>query len=99
MGNRRTDPWSTDLQPFTESSDGWPDFMRVFPILDWDYCNIWRFLRSLNQPYCQLYDEGYTSLGEKHNSRPNPSLKIPDVEQYRPAFELMDNSHERLSRF
>mmetsp|Transcript_31311 Transcript_31311/g.38743 ORF Transcript_31311/g.38743 Transcript_31311/m.38743 type:complete len:150 (+) Transcript_31311:201-650(+) len=48
MGNRRTDPWSENLQPLTESSEGWPAFMRVFPILDWDYCSIWKFLRSLN---------------------------------------------------
>jgi FAD synthetase len=68
MGNRRTDPWSQDLEAFKESSEGWPSFMRVFPILDWDYCAIWRFLRTFDLPYCSLYDQGYTSLGEKHNS-------------------------------
>ena len=68
MGNRRTDPWSQDLKPFTASSEGWPIFMRVFPILDWDYGAIWKFLRSFEQPYCALYDQGFTSLGEKHNS-------------------------------
>ena len=100
MGNRSTDPWSQDLQPFTESSEGWPDFMRIFPILEWDYVNVWRFLRSLDLPYCKLYDEGFTSLGEKHNSVPNPSLKIENAEgeQYRPAYELEDGSLERLSR-
>ena len=100
MGNRRTDPWSQDLQPFTESSEGWPRFMRVFPILDWDYCAIWTFLRELNLPYCSLYDQGYTSLGEKHNSQPNPSLRVEgaDSEVYLPAYQLTDNSLERLSR-
>ena len=76
MGNRRSDPWSQDLQPFTESSPGWPRFMRIFPILDWDYCAIWQFLRALDLPYCSLYDDGFTSLGEKHNSCPNPRLQI-----------------------
>ena len=56
MGNRRTDPWSADLTPITKSSDGWPDFMRIFPILNWDYQNVWQFLRSYNLPYCCLYD-------------------------------------------
>ena len=80
MGNRSTDPWSENLEPFTESSEGWPDFMRVFPILQWDYCAVWKFLRLLDLPYCSLYDDGYTSLGEKNNSRPNPSLKIESEE-------------------
>ena len=108
MGNRRTDPWSQDLQAFTESSEGWPRFMRVFPILDWDYCAIWSFLRKLELPYCSLYDEGFTSIGERHNSRPNPRLMIGEEEEgnegqnnsekYRPAYELTDGDLERLSR-
>ena len=98
MGNRRTDPWSQDLEPFTQSSEGWPDFMRVFPILDWDYCSVWKFLREFDLPYCSLYDQGYTSLGEKNNSQPNPMLKIDDSDQFRPAYELTDGSQERLSR-
>ena len=43
-----------------------------------------------------LYDQGYTSLGEKHNSVPNPELKLEDG--YRPAYELQDGANERLSR-
>ena len=75
--------------------------MRVFPILDWDYCRVWNFLRTFDLPYCCLYDRGFTSLGEKNNSQPNPVLKIEGEEnenQYRPAYELTDNSKERLSR-
>jgi len=99
MGNRSTDPWSNDLQPFTDSSVGWPSFMRVFPILQWDYCAVWRFLRLFDLPYCSLYDKGFTSLGEKNNSQPNPTLKVEgEASEYRPAYELTDNSLERLSR-
>ena len=72
--------------------------MRVFPILEWDYCSIWKFLRVLDQPYCSLYDEGFTSLGEKHNSQPNPRLKNEENDTYQPAYELTDGSLERLSR-
>jgi len=75
--------------------------MRVFPILDWDYCEIWKFLRDFDLPYCSLYDQGYTSLGEKHNSQPNPSLKVEGANgeyHYRPAYTLQDGALERMSR-
>ena len=68
MGNRRTDPNCANLTPLTPSSAGWPSFMRIFPILDWAYNDIWSFLKLYKLPYCPLYDQGYTSLGEIHNS-------------------------------
>jgi 3'-phosphoadenosine 5'-phosphosulfate sulfotransferase (PAPS reductase)/FAD synthetase len=36
---------------------------------------VWKFLRQNKLAYCSLYDEGYTSLGEKHNSQKNPYLR------------------------
>ena len=41
LGNRRTDPWSDRLTSIEKSSPGWPDFIRVFPILDWTYSEVW----------------------------------------------------------
>lgn len=93
MGNRRTDPWSRDLEPICKSSPGWPDFVRVFPILDYDYHQVWKFLRDYEQPYCVLYDEGYTSLGEMDNTQKNPFLQIEKCDgsiQYEPAYKLKD---------
>jgi FAD synthetase len=88
MGNRRTDPWSQNLDYICPSSQGWPSFTRVFPILDWNYHEVWQYLKSYELIYCVLYDQGYTSLGEIHNSQKNPYLKIEGKEEYLPAFNL-----------
>ena len=101
MGNRRSDPWSRDLEPICPSSPGWPVFDRIFPLLDWNYYQVWQFLRALKLPYCSLYDQGYTSLGEVDNTIKNPHLQ--DVDEngniiYYPAYELVDEDYERESR-
>ena len=98
MGTRRSDPNGIHAERFEPSSGGWPPFMRINPILDWTYANVWSFLRHLNLRYCELYDRGYTSVGAIANTHPNPRLKNANG-TYRPAYELENGFEERLGRW
>jgi len=101
MGTRRSDPHAANLEAFQMTDKGWPSVMRVSPILDWSYQQVWTFLRQLSLPYCTLYDKGYTSVGNRNNTKPNPALRLVDAdgkEVYRPAYFLHDCLSERQGR-
>ena len=75
--------------------------MRVHPVLDWGFPQVWAFIRGLSLPYPSLYDQGYTSLGNPDNTRPNPALSYPTEageERFRPAYMLEDAALERQGR-
>lgn len=74
----------------------WPQIMRVSPILDWSYSDVWDFVHQLQIPYCSLYDQGYTSLGHKNNTDFNSALHTKNG--YLPAYFLEDGSLERQGR-
>mmetsp|Transcript_1174 Transcript_1174/g.4593 ORF Transcript_1174/g.4593 Transcript_1174/m.4593 type:complete len:902 (+) Transcript_1174:2323-5028(+) len=73
LGTRATDPNGVSATPFEPSSPSWPAFMRINPILNWSYADVWTFLRGNGLAYCSLYDLGYTSLGNSTNSVTNPA--------------------------
>jgi Phosphoadenosine phosphosulfate reductase family len=97
MGQRYGDPWTDDMDDFTPSTKGWPEFMRVNPVLRWPYSHVWKFLRGCALPYCSLYDEGYTSLGEAKETIKNSALLRADG-TYKSAHELHDETLERSNR-
>jgi FAD synthetase len=41
VGTRRTDPHGQFLTHFDQTDHGWPAFMRVHPVIDWHYAEIW----------------------------------------------------------
>jgi len=109
VGTRRTDPHGELLSHFDVTDHGWPKFMRVHPVVDWGYKDVWGFLRELQVPYCVLYDMGYTSLGGTKDTHPNPALLEDGTEiqedeggekkrRFRPAYELVEDGQERLGR-
>lgn len=97
LGTRRGDPNAGGQEVWCPSSPGWPAFMRINPIMDWAYRDVWAFLQALRLPYCTLYDQGYTSLGSTKNTVQNSALQRTDG-SYAPAYELMDGRLERAGR-
>lgn len=41
VGTRRTDPHGGALTHFDPTDRGWPSFMRIHPVIDWHYQDIW----------------------------------------------------------
>ena len=97
LGTRSTDPNAAGQESFAPSSNWMPPFMRVNPILGWGYAEVWEFLRHFSLPYCSLYEVGYTSLGKRSDTAPNPALLKPDG-SYAPAWELSEELLERAGR-
>ncbi|CAH2232484.1 FAD synthase-like [Pararge aegeria] len=101
MGTRRSDPYSEDLKFMQKTDPNWPQIVRVSPLLNWSYHQIWSYILKRKVPYCSLYDRGYTSIGSIHNTSPNPALAYKDKHgsiSYHPAWKLSDPSLERAGR-
>lgn len=41
VGTRRTDPHGEFLTHFDPTDNGWPQFVRIHPVIDWHYAEIW----------------------------------------------------------
>ncbi|XP_043804724.1 uncharacterized protein LOC110627543 isoform X3 [Manihot esculenta] len=101
LGVRIGDPTAVGQEQFSPSSPGWPPFMRVNPILDWSYRDVWAFILTCKVQYCSLYDQGYTSIGSIYDTIPNSMLCINDSgcnTKFKPAYLLSDGRLERAGR-
>ncbi|XP_070074444.1 uncharacterized protein Flad1 isoform X2 [Drosophila takahashii] len=110
VGSRNTDPYCQHLAPMQPTDNDWPPMMRLNPLLEWSYHDVWHYIHLNSVPYCSLYDRGYTSIGNRSNTIPNPHLRRPESEcdcacacscdpgGYRPAWELEDPTLERAGR-
>lgn len=94
VGVRSSDPYSSKLQFEQFTDHNWPRFLRIHPMLDWNYTDVWDFLIGTNLEYCELYDGGFTSLGGVHNTIPNPHLMV-EVGEYLPAYRMREHADER----
>lgn len=106
LGTRADDPdgrWQRS--PVEPTSSGWPELIRVCPVFQWSYHDIWGIIRDRQLPFCPLYKEGYTSIGGMSITSKNENLAIRMdrngemvVVGYRPAWALSDGSKERDGR-
>jgi len=102
MGTRFTDPYSSSLKDFSPTDPSWPEYMRCNPILTYSYSDVWTFLRGFKVPYCKMYDNGFTSIGDKETTTRNARLQFQNndtgLTEYKPAYLLDDETSERNGR-
>lgn len=119
VSNRKSKTSSSQdfpMSSFFQNCDvdkGFPNVMRIYPLLDWSYRDVWLFILLMNLRYCRLYDKGYTSLGGIGKTKPNELLRIScdqskkiagnigydaKVDKYLPAYCLKNGESERAGR-
>ena len=103
LGQRRADPHSHSLSLVTPSSEGWPAFLRINPLLDWAYSDVWRLLREgqrvdASVQWCPLYEMGYTSVGARSKTNVTRALWDDEKAQWKGAWELVEEADERGGR-
>ena len=102
IGSRHADhPNRPPMLALAPTDISWPPLMRVNPILNWNYSDIWNFIKDLHLPYCDLYNKGYSSFGTQSNTQKNKKLLrvAPDgTEYFVPAWHLTDSKDERCNR-
>jgi FAD synthetase len=101
VGTRRTDPHGEKMRAFEETDGNWARFTRINPVLEWEYDEVWKFLNWGKWKICELYEQGYTSLGGVGDTVENPALKVTEEDGriwYKPAWNLEDGSLERAGR-
>ncbi|KAJ3437715.1 fad synthase [Anaeramoeba flamelloides] len=99
LGTRVADLKGRKQAIFAPTDGDWPEAIRISPIMQWHYSNVWEYIRKNQVKYCLLYDKGYTSLGLKSQTKPNPLLKKKNNGGFLPAWKLSEKSFEREGRY
>ena len=79
------------------STKPFPNFNRLYLVFNFSYNEIWRLILFLNSDYLDLYDKGYSSIGDRYNTKINQYLFINNREIF-PAWCLLNNDSERAFR-
>ncbi|WP_034633713.1 phosphoadenosine phosphosulfate reductase family protein [Maridesulfovibrio bastinii] len=61
-GIRRDEHPSRQNRDYLEKREA-PEHLMLNPVLDWTEMDIWSFITMNDLPFCELYDQGYRSLG------------------------------------
>ena len=96
MGVTANDNHETKI--FEMTTGKYPMMLRVNPMTEWNFGDVWKFFKDYKCLYCSLYDKGYTSIGTVDNTIPNPALLVEATGEYLPAYMLMDENKERDGR-
>lgn len=59
-----------------------PSKRYVHPIIDWSEEDVWRYIRSNNIPYCELYDQGWKRIGCIFCPMATPKNRYRDFHRY-----------------
>lgn len=85
------------VREFMETEEPYPaGIIRCHPLLSFSYRNIWTYMDWYGLEYCSLYDKGFTSIGAKSTTKPNPFLLSNTT--YKGARFLVKEEDERLGR-
>lgn len=80
------------------STNSYPNFIRLYPIYNFNYSEIWCLILLFNYKYLCLYDQGYSSVGLKKKTFKNSNLFRHCYNKYMPAYCLYKSSSEREFR-
>ena len=103
MGTRNDDLKNTEHSNLIvdtlieKSTKPFPEFDRFYLVFNFTYNEIWRLILFLNSDYLDLYDKGYSSIGDRFNTKINQYLFINNREIF-PAWCLLNNDSERAFR-
>ena len=65
LGTRSTDPGNEHVGSFAPSDGDWPSMMRVNPIINWKYSDVWTFIRGLTILYPGMAERPFFSEAKK----------------------------------